>query len=151
MKKSLIWMFLLLLIPTASCMPARTPLPTPQAPPNLTGDWSVKMTQSGGIMGLLRTLEVQSNGKLHIEDLRNKQSTERQLNADQMKQLNRLVSSARLNAPREPEGVCADCFVYDIQITSNGRTFSTRLNDASLPDSGMQALVSYLIELTDLP
>jgi hypothetical protein len=142
--KRTVFIIILLGIMLSACKPAQTPLPTAQPFPSLSGDWTIKMTQSGGIMGMLRSIEIQSDGKSHIEDARGKQSTDRQLNSNQMKQLTGLVNSARLQAPGKPDAACADCFIYDLQITSGGQTFATQLNDISLPNSGLEDLVHFL-------
>jgi len=44
---------------------------------------------------------------------------------------------------------CADCFVYDLEIQVNGEKLSVQLNDISLPNSGLEPLVTYLRGLID--
>jgi hypothetical protein len=39
---------------------------------------------------------------------------------------------------------CADCFIYDLEIQENGKNFAVQLNDISLPNSGLESLVTYL-------
>lgn len=143
--------FLGMIISACGKSPVRTPLPTSQPFPRLIGNWTIKMTQSGGIMGMLRMIEIQSDGKVHIEDQHgNKRSTEGDLTADQMKQLTGLVNSVVLRSSGKPRAACADCFIYDLQIASGGQTFSAQLNDISLPDSGLEALVHFLGDLMNI-
>ena len=145
--KRIVFITIMLGVMLSACKPSQTPIPTAQAFPSLSGDWTIQMTQSGGIMGMLRTIKIQNNGKFHLEDPRSKQSTERQLTSSQMKKLTGLVNSARLQGPSKPDAACADCFIYDLQITSGGQTFATQLNDVSLPNSGLEELVHFLSNL----
>jgi hypothetical protein len=151
-NKLLIWIFFAAVASLTSCRPARTPLATPQTLPNLTGDWSVKMTQTGGIMGMHRSVEITSDGMMRLEAARDaSQITERQLPAAQLEKLKELVNAAALLPPPSTQAICADCFIYDIQITANGRVFAAQLNDISLPDSGLEALINFLKDLMNNP
>jgi hypothetical protein len=133
----------------AGCSPAFVEEPVDGAPPELEGEWSVKMTQSGGIMGLMRSVEVSSDGNFTISDGRLEPATTGKLSDDDLRMLRELVENARVSARGANISVCADCFVYDIEITSNGKTFTAQVDDMTLPDSGMEALVTFLRGLMD--
>lgn len=146
-KTTLNWTFILVLILPA-CAATQTPLPTTQASPQAAVNWSVTMTQSGGIMGLQRTIAVTSDGKVHVEDPRANQSFDGELTQGQLAQLDELVRSAKLAGSKNP-GVCMDCFIYDVQVVTTGKPISAHLSDTDLPDSGMEELVIFLRQLMD--
>jgi hypothetical protein len=139
--------FMMLFLP--GCAPAVDVGFDAPTPPELEGEWSVKMTQSGGIMGLMRSVEVSSDGNFTISDGRLEPATTGKLSDDDLRMLRELVENARVSARGANISVCADCFVYDIEITSNGKTFTAQVDDMTLPDSGMEALVTFLRGLMD--
>ena len=73
-----------------------------------------------------------------------------ELSADELSKLNELVSSAEYIPASKPDGMaCADCFIYDLEIQTNGEKFAIQLNDISLPNSGLEPLVAQLRGLID--
>jgi len=129
------------------------PVPNPTAPlaptaaeqqlPALSGDWHMTITQSGGIMGMERTLEISSTGAMTLTDARSHASSQSQLPAERLAALNKLVAGSQYRAAAMPAG-CADCFIFDIQISSAGENFQVQLNQIDLVDSGLQPLVDFL-------
>lgn len=96
-------------------------------------------------MGLMRSVEVSSNGIYTVVDERTNNKATGQLADEDLTKLRDAISSANLNPPKMPDGsVCADCFIYDIEIQSGGKVFKIELNDINLPDSGMENLVTSL-------
>jgi hypothetical protein len=145
------------LMPDASSTPAPlgtslAPLATPTAEitslPALSGDWQVKMTQSGGIMGLMRSVEISADGSYTVTDGRTSKSTNGQLSKTELESLVKMVESSQYSKYNLPYG-CADCFIYDIEITSGDGNFSVQLDDVSLGDSGLESLVKMLREIID--
>jgi len=114
------------------------------------GAWTIKMVQSGGIMGLSRSLEVTSDGKFTVVDNRANKTINGNISPDELSNINDLVSSSEYIPPSKPNGmVCADCFIYELEIQTSGKKFAIQLNDISLPNSGLEPLVSRLSELMD--
>ena len=113
------------------------------APPALAEEWTVKMTQSGGIMGLMRSIQVGSDGNYLLTDERAHNSVTGRLTAQQLAELKGLIANFKFTPP-EIRGGCADCFIYDIEIESGGQKMIVQTDDVSLPDSGMQPLVDFL-------
>lgn len=118
---------------------------TPPAPAN---DWTVNMTQSGGIMGLLRSIEVTSDGNYVITDERAHTSVTGKLSEQELSKLQGLVSSFTFTPP-EVRAVCADCFVYEIEIQSGGQKMIVKTEDISLPESGIEPFVAFLRGIMD--
>jgi hypothetical protein len=126
-----------------------TPLAT-QSAPELAPTWTLKMHQTGGIMGLSRSIEISSDGKYTITDERQNKTVEGQLSSDQIAQLrDLLITSMREARVSGPNGACADCFIYDIELNNAGQSFSARSDDMTLPDSGLEPLVTFLRDLID--
>jgi hypothetical protein len=133
--------------------PLKTPAPekpTTSSLPALDNEWTIKVGHSGGIMGLSRTVEISSDGKFTVADKRTNKTVSGELSAVELSKLNELVASSQYVSPSKPNGmVCADCFIYDLEIQADGKKFAVQLNDISLPDSGLEPLVTYLRELID--
>jgi hypothetical protein len=117
--------------------------------PSMNGEWTIRMRHSGGIMGLARSIEISSDGKFTVMDERENKTTTGELSANELSKLNEMVSSAEYIPESKPSGGCADCFIYDLEIQTNGKNFSIQLDDISLPKSGLEPLVTYLRGLID--
>ena len=153
--------FLLFLVSllVAGCMQSPTPepfkTPTSAKPitsnlPTSNGEWMIKMTHSGGIMGLSRSIEISADGKFTVVDKRANKTMSGELSAVELSKVKELISSSEYVAPTGPNGmVCADCFIYDLEVRADGEKFAVQLSDISLPDSGLEPLVNYLRDLID--
>jgi hypothetical protein len=145
--------FLLIL----GCGQIVTPMPTQQPSPEPTStspappkEWFIKLKQSGGIMGLLRSIEISSDGTFIVTDQRSNKTTSGDLSADKLLKLNEQVTIPEQSTSDKPNGmVCADCFVYDLEIRKSGKTFSIQLNDINLPSSKYEDLITQLRDLMD--
>lgn len=126
--------------------PTAIPTAPAQALPDLGGEWTLKFTQSGGIAGISRKLELSSGGALTITDTRSGAKKESQLSAEKLAVLSTLVDSSVFHAAPQPSG-CADCFVFELQITSDAGNFQEQVDQISLPDSGLQPLLDFLSAL----
>ncbi len=139
---------LLVTLLIAGCSPSFTPEPlkTPTTePPALDGGWTVKMNYSGGIMGLSRSIEVSSNGKFTVVDEQADKTITGELSADELLKVNEQVLSSEYISATKPDGMgCADCFIYDLKIQRDEEKFAVQLNDITLPNSGLEALVTHL-------
>lgn len=151
MLKTISPFVLIIALLTTGC--ASSSQQTPAATPTLfsiTNEWTIRMTHSGGIMGLMRSVEVSSNGNYTVVDEQTNNRATGQIAEDDLAKLGKVISSANFNTPEMPDGsVCADCFIYDIEIHSSGNIFRVQLNDINLPASGMEDLVKSLRELID--
>lgn len=132
-----------------ACGPAITPQPTKTNLPALGGNWTIKLAQSGGIMGLSRSLEIRSDGTYTVINNRTAAKKDGQLSKDQVAVITKQASAINYSPITGPEQyACADCFVYDLEITGTSR-FSVQLNDVSLPNSGMEPLITSLRDIMD--
>jgi hypothetical protein len=95
-------------------------------------------------MGMMRTMEIKSNGQATITDQRTKKTIPVKLTQNDLAQLEKAAGQSSYSAPSEPTG-CADCFVYRVEIDDGtGGPFTAEMDDVSLEKSGMSALVNYL-------
>ena len=148
MNRFLLIVFLVTLL--TGCGPARldsaapaTDAPQPLATPS--AGWTVRMNQSGGIMGMSQTIEVKSDGQMVVTDERAQKTVKANVAAAELKSLMGLVASARLVQPVTSLPNCADCFIYNVQIDSgSGKPFQAQVNDINLGQSDLQPLISYL-------
>jgi hypothetical protein len=136
----------------AACQPLtmaapQSPLATPTAAP---AQWTtLRMDQSGGIMGLHRSVEITSAGRLTATDERTKQTVTLQLSKEQMADLQKLISAASYVTPEVPM-VCADCFVYEMSIErGTGKPWMASVDDTSIADSGLAPLIEYVRTLME--
>lgn len=117
-------------------------------PPPIEDEWSVTMVQSGGIMGLLRSIRVSSDGAYSVVDERASERVEGKLSVDELADLKNLVAGFSFIAPKMPM-VCADCFVYNVEIQSGGQKLVAEIDDVNMPETGMGPLVEFLRGVMD--
>ncbi len=137
-----------------ACVPA---LMRPQAAPSQAtpsvplsqGKWTVKLTQSGGIMGLQRNITVTSDGKIVAVDERTNQTVTSKLTQEELGRLKVRLDSSAFTTAAPQTAVCADCFLYDLEVQSGGQTYSAHYDDTNLPDSSLEPLIAFLRDLLD--
>jgi len=129
--------------PTVEAATATPALPTPDA------NWSLTMTQSGGIMGLMRSITLNSDGEFSTTDERLSKTVTGQLANNELAEIQALVADMQYTEPSRPNAVCADCFVYAFQIQKGNEQLFIQVDDITLPNSGMEILTSILVELLD--
>ena len=133
--------FFYALIPTPT--PEMLPTQAVGRLPKLSGDWHIRMAQSGGIAGVSRTLEISSSGEMTIIDERSKKQSTSQLPPDVLAMLKEMVASTEYRPISQPMG-CADCFIFDLQVDNGKEKFQTQIDEVNLPNSGLETLVGFL-------
>ena len=111
--------------------------------PKLDGDWRIFLTQSGGIMGMSTSVEILSSGAVTVTNQRTKESKQSKLSVDQLKTLMDLVANTAYQPVTQPSG-CADCYIFDLEITSGNQKFQAGMNQIDLQNSGLEGLISFL-------
>jgi hypothetical protein len=125
----------------AACVPI---LPVGEQLPDLEGTWSITLDQSGGFAGVQRAVTITSDGKVIAWDMRAEHSGSMQLSEAELAELRRQVSAVGVVGQTGTETGCADCFIYDLKIETASAVYSVALDDVTLPDSGLEPLVTYL-------
>ena len=92
-----------------------------------------------------KSLEIMSNGNMTLTDMRTKKSSQASLPADRLKILTGLVADTSYQPAMPPSG-CADCFIYNLEVTNGTQKFQVELNEIDLKVSGLSALVGFLGE-----
>jgi hypothetical protein len=118
------------------------------APELETESWSVKLTVSGGIAGIQRNIQVDETGKYTVTDEQAGNTQTGELTDVELAELESLVTGFEFSSPKTPS-MCADCFVYDLEIQSGGKKMLAQADDVNLGDSGMGTLVEFLRGLMD--
>jgi len=132
----------------SGCEITSTPVPTNDRIPPLTGAWSIRMVHSGGIMRVSRSIQISSEGTYTVTDERTGSTKEGRLSGPELDRLTELVASIQYSRSSGPSG-CADCFIYDIEISGAQKAFTARADDVSLADSGLGPLAMELRAIMD--
>lgn len=145
MSRTIFLYMLLIVLLVAGCSSA-TPEPLKSDLPSLESQWTIKMTHSGGIMGLLRSIEISSDGKYTVMDERTNKTITKKLSSNELSELQKIISNTEYVSPEKslPSG-CADCFIYDLEIQQgNGKKFIVQVDDITMSNSGMEILIMHL-------
>jgi hypothetical protein len=110
----------------------------------------VTLSQTGGFAGVNLKVEVSSEGRLTAENQKTGTKVTKNLDAATLDKLSALVAAIASSAPRSRQpSACADCFLYDLQVTSGTRSAHVQADDTTLSASGAQDLIALLIRLRD--
>jgi hypothetical protein len=126
-----------------------TAIPTEPAQklPQLTGNWRIRLEQTGGFAGVSRSLEISSSGQMTIIEERINKNSTTQLPADKLAKLKELVASSEYHPVKQPMG-CSDCFIFNLQIDNGSeKEFQMQIDQVNLPDTGLEPLVGFLGEM----
>lgn len=121
-------------------------LPTPTA---RLKTWSLHMLHSGGIMGLMRSVDITDDGQMTVTDQRTNKTVSMKLTKEELTRLRELVAQASYSAPKIPMS-CADCFIYDLNLERDaGGPLAATVDEVNLADSGLAPLVNFVRALMD--
>lgn len=143
---SVLALMLLILIGLSSCSPTSSfppPIPSPD------DGWNVTLTQTGGFAGVHLVIRVSSDGMLLAEDRRSGLVISRPTSKSLLQDLTRMIANGELPKGSPPPSVCADCFVYDLQIISNRGSLRIQTDDSNLKRSGAEELILFLVDARD--
>jgi len=130
----------------SACGPPRV---FPRPLPTSDGSWSIRLTQTGGFAGADLAMQVSSDGLMTAEDVRSGRTVSKLLSEATMTELNQLVAETTLSTIERPPSVCADCFIYELEITSTTGVVRVQADDTNLGESGAQMLILFLREIRD--
>ncbi len=147
--RCLLCMSLALMILGSACGPARLEPADPQPLPSPTGSWTLSLTQSGGIAGVSKKVEISSDGELTAQDLRTGRSVTQTLSQETMARLTDLYIPLMFVTPQSPPSACADCFIYDLSVSAGGRVVNVHADDTTVAASGATELIALLRQLRD--
>lgn len=113
--------------------------------PTLIGTWRVTLNQSGGIIGMSRSIDVAGDGSVNVTDLRSGKTWQSRLTTERLQELEKMVTAASYTQVRATAG-CADCFIFYLTVTSDTGQFEVELNQIDLANSGLQPVIDFLLE-----
>jgi hypothetical protein len=137
-----------LLACNAVTRPLLNPAPTAEPLPTLEGDWRIKMVQTGGIMGLHHEMELTSDGTLTVSNPQSNQQNSLTITPEAMSKLKELVANSSYQPLQEPMG-CADCFIFNLEISSGGETFQLEVDQVNAPATGLEPLIVFLRQMME--
>ena len=118
-KHGLLRAILALLLGLTACSRLLPTASSPQALPSPAASWTtIKLMQSGGIAAVILSVEVSSDGQLKAEDRLSGRSVVQSVTPEAMAELTRLFSKSSALTAAAPHSNCADCFIYDLEVTS---------------------------------
>jgi len=108
--------------------------------------WSLTLVTSGGLAGITRELEIDSNGQATVIDDGSGQPVSGELPDELQSEVAAYVLDAGTSKPNPPAG-CADCFAYSLEIRRQDGVYLYTLTDLDLDGSGISPLVMLLNDL----
>jgi hypothetical protein len=128
------------------------PSKDPQAPALARGEWRIEFRVTGGLIGMDRSLELESSGALKATDRRRKAQVSGRLTQSELDQISSLVTALKTGSVAVDSN-CRDCLQYDLTAHVNGRSLVHRLNDVTLsgaaPGPEQQQLIQVLMDLVN--
>ena len=149
MKKSLLILILTGLILAACGAPATEPAVKPDRT-RTAAEWTaIRMSQSGGLAGVSRTISISRDGHGSVMDESAGKNAALTLTPEQLVQLEAIMASFTKLPKVELDLNCADCFVYTLGFSFPERNRTVQLSDTQLAASGYEPLVTFLRTLLD--
>jgi len=139
-------LILIAMVGMAACSP---PLAFPAPNPTPGGPWEVRLTQTGGLAGVHLVVLVTSDGEMTAEDGRTGRSASAPLSESTLQELRRLVQQVTPPRTEKLPSMCADCFIYDLEITSAIGVQRVQADDSNVGTSGAQSLIDLLTKIRD--
>lgn len=134
----------------AACVPFGSTKSSSQPLPSPVQEWSAVLTQTGGFAGVDLTVEVTSDGQLTARDQRTGKDVTEKLSPQTMSKLSQLIPTAGASAGDQmTQSGCADCFIYELQVQTNGRISYVRVDDTTLQNTDVADLIALLKNLRD--
>ena len=106
-------------------------------------EWKIEFTLSGGLAGQSHSLSISSDGSIVVQDLRKEEKHESTISQDEIKKIAAMLTQACPFESKRTNSRCADCFVYMLNVSMNGKQYSLDANDLNIPESSAP-LIGYL-------
>jgi hypothetical protein len=83
------------------------------------------------------------------KDQRSGRAVTSPLSEGTLQELGQLVAKTRSPATEHLPSMCADCFIYELEIASTTGVIRIQIDDTNLGESGAGALIQFLGEIRD--
>jgi len=152
MSKIILLPFVLLFCACAA-LPGRTPTPEPTKPASSTckppSEWTIEYHRTGGIGGFDQSLTLQSDGSLSIQSKKPALDKQFTIPEDHLAPIKNLLVQACPFGTGRAEGVCADCYTYEMKIKMDGQTYDAQATDTTLTED-LRPLINTLDQFLQL-
>jgi len=127
------------------------PLGTPTSQPTQAAcspptEWKIQYNRSGGFAGFNESLTLDNSGSLTIQSEQPPANEQKTISDAQVEAIADLLVQACPFETDVDKGNCADCFLYELNIQMDGRTYSVQASDMSLTEE-ISPLISELSQL----
>ena len=135
----------------SACACRPTPASVPASTPSSAGPiaWNIELTQTGGLAGVDLSVQITSGGQLVAANRRSGHTSTSRVSEDQIGELGRLYAAAASAQYADHPSACADCFGYELTLTSGQQSRTIRLDDVSMAGTAAEPLIAYLTGLRD--
>jgi hypothetical protein len=134
-------------MPASDATPA--PVGTPASPPSAACEtpstWRIDYHRSGGIAGFDQRLTLESDGSLTVRSEHPPVEEQMTIPQDHLEEIPDLLARACPFEVGPAQGVCADCFNYELDIQMDGQTYAVEAIDTTLTEE-LRPLVNILDE-----
>jgi len=110
-----------------------------------SSDWTIQYKRTGGIGGFDQSLTLESDGSLTVQSEHPPVDEQMTIPEDHVKTITDLLVQACPFKAGPTEGVCADCFTYELNIQMDGQTYAVQALDTTLTEE-LRPLISILDE-----
>ena len=125
---------------------ANTPTNQPSKACDTPSNWTIRFNRSGGFAGFDETMTLDSRGSLEVQSERPPTDERRTISEDQVDSITKLLVQACPFKIEPGKGICADCFVYDLKVQMNDRSYTLQASDVTLTED-LQPLIGELSQL----
>lgn len=108
-------------------------------------NWKIEYHRTGGFGGFDQSLTLKSDGSLAIQSKKPALEKQTTLPADHLKAVSELLVQTCPFELSKDQGVCADCFMYSLEIQMDNRFYSVQATDTTLTEE-LRPLVTALDE-----
>jgi hypothetical protein len=146
-----------ILLAACAAAPESTPstevLGTPTQPAEAAcsppSSWTIEYHRSGGIAGFDQSLTLQSDGNLEVQSKKPAVDKQIMIPEDHVEPIQNLLVQACPFETARAEGVCADCYNYELNIEMDGQTYTVQASDTTLTED-LRPLITTLDEFLQL-
>jgi hypothetical protein len=143
-----------ILLMACAWVTASTPVPEPVETPTSSlnsacsppSNWVIQFNRSGGFAGFNESMTLDSDGKMTVQSERPPANEERTISENQINAITELLVKACPFEVEPEKGGCADCFLYDLNIRMDDRTYNIQASDVTMTEE-MQPLIGILSQL----
>ena len=157
MSKMIPILLMSILLAGCGAVGSSAPSPVPAATSPVSADtacsppasWKIEYHRTGGIGGFDQTLTLGSDGSLMVQSKRPAVDKQIMIPEDHVEPIKNLLVQACPFPTGRAEGVCADCYNYELNIEMNGKTFDLQASDTTLTED-LRPLITTLDQFLQL-